>query len=95
MGDESYFAKVQKIYEEAQRQIIKGKISISISKINVIISRIVASFPNPIFGFVLVLLIVFAIIGIFQGYFARLDILDAIIFRVVYKITTKKKDGKK
>ena len=82
------FIKIQELYDRTVKQISKEKKAHSANKIGLAISKFTATFPNPVFAIVLVLLIIFAIIRIIRGDFAGIDILfDAIILGVTYKIT--------
>ena len=47
--------------------------------------------PNPVFAVVLILLLIFNLVRLFNGDFAGLDIIfDAIILAATYGITNKK-----
>lgn len=93
-GSDSDFAKIQSLYDQTTKQVSKEKVAHGANKVGAAISKFTATFPNPIFGIVVVLLGIYEIIRIVKGDFAGLDIIMvALILWCVYKITNKK--GKK
>lgn len=92
---DSDFAKIQSLYEQTTKQVSKERVAHGANKFGNAISKFTATFPNPIFGIVVVLLGIYEIIRIVQGNFAGLDIIMAVlILWCTYKITNKK-DKKK
>lgn len=94
-GEEVYFEKIKNLYDRTTKQISKEKTAHSVNKIGNAVLKFTATFPNPIFGIVVVLLGVYEVIRILSGSFAGLDIIMvALILWPVYKITSKKKKDK-
>lgn len=93
-GNDSDFAKIQSLYEQTTKQVSKERVAHGANKFGTSISKFTATFPNPIFGIIVVLLGIYEVIRIVKGDFAGLDIIMvALILWCVYKITNKK--GKK
>jgi len=89
---DSDFTKIQIIYDDTSKQIVKQRTANNANKISAVVSKFTATFPNPIFGIVFVLLMIFEIKRIFYNEFAGLDIIFcALILSVTYKITNKNK----
>ena len=91
-GGDTDFAKIQNLYDKTSRQVSKERAAHGANKVGTLISKFIATFPNPIFGIVVVLLGIYEIIRIVKGDFAGLDIIMvALILWCTYKITNKKK----
>lgn len=94
-GGDTDFAKIQNLYDQTSKQVSKERVAHGANKVGTVISKFTATFPNPIFGIVVVLLGIYEIIRIAKGDFAGLDIIMvALILWCTYKITNKK-DKKK
>ena len=74
-GSDSDFAKIQSLYDQTTKQVSKEKVAHGANKVGTAISKFTATFPNPIFGIVVVLLGIYEIIRIVKGDFAGLDII--------------------
>lgn len=84
------FAKIQNIYDQTNKQISKERAAHSVNKVGNAVSKFTATFPNPVFGIVAVLLGFYEIGRIVKGDFAGFDIIMvAIILWCTYKITNK------
>ena len=89
-ADSPDFTKLKNIYEQTTKQVSKEKTMHRINKTGTVVSKFTSTFPNPIFGIVFILLLIWEIIRIINGDFIGLDIIMvAIILRCVYKITNK------
>ncbi|MCD7919849.1 MAG: zinc ribbon domain-containing protein [Clostridiales bacterium] len=93
-GTDSDFSKIQILYEQTVKKVNKEKVAHGANKVGNAISKFTATFPNPIFGIIVVLLMIYEVRRIANGFFSALDIIMvALILWPVYKITDKK--GKK
>ena len=93
-GSDLDFTKIQNLYDQTSKQVSKERVAHGANKVGSAISKFTATFPNPIFAIVAVLLGIYEIIRIVKGDFAGLDIIMvALILWCVYKITNK--TGKK
>ena len=93
-GNDSDFAKIQSLYDQTTKQVSKERVAHGANTVSATVSKFTATFPNPIFGIVVVFLGIYEVIRIVKGDFAGLDIImAALILWCVYKITNKK--GKK
>ena len=93
-GNDSDFLKIQDLYGKTTKQVSKERVAHGANKFGLAVSKFTSTFPNPIFGIVVVLLGIYEIIRIVKGDFAGLDIImSALILWGVYRITNKK--GKK
>lgn len=93
-GNDADFEKIQSLYDQTTKQVSKERVTHVANKFGTTISKFTATFPNPIFGIVVVLLSIYEVIRIVKGDFVGLDIIMvALILWCVYKITNKK--GKK
>lgn len=94
-GNDSDFSKIQNLYDQTMKQVNKERVAHGANKFGTSVTNFTATFPNPIFGIVVVLLGVYEMIRIVKGDFVGLDIIMvALILGCVYKITNKK-DKKK
>lgn len=93
-GNDSDFSKIENLYDQTMKQVNKERVAHGANKFGRSVSNFIATFPNPIFGIVVVLLGIYEMIRIVKGDFVGLDIIMvALILGCVYKITNKK--GKK
>lgn len=93
-GNDDDFVKIQSLYDQTTKQVSKERVAHGANKFGAAVSKFTATFPNPIFGIVVVLLGIYEVIRIVKGDFVGLDIIMvALILWCVYKITNKK--GKK
>lgn len=84
------FTKIQNLYDQTSKQVSKVRVAHGANKVGSAISKFTATFPNPIFAIVAVLLGIYEIIRIVKGDFAGVDIIMvALILWCVYKITNK------
>lgn len=94
-GNDPDFVKIQNIYNKTAKQINKEKTIHSINKVSMAISRITAIFPNPIFGLVFILFLIWELKEIISGDFILGEIIVVVpILWCVYKITNKKGKNK-
>ena len=85
-GNDFDFVKIQSLYNQTTKQVSKQRVVHGANKISAVISKFTATFPNPIFGIVVLLLGIYEVIRIVKGDFAGLDIImAALILRCVYK----------
>lgn len=88
---DSDFEKIQDIYNRTSKSIVKEKAIHGAKTAGNVVSRYFAMMPNPIFGVVVIFLVVFAVIRLFRGQFAGIDIIfAALVLWATYKITNKK-----
>ena len=91
LSNDSAFSQIEEIYENTEKSITRGKITYTTSATKSTIANFFKAMPNPIFAFVLVILIIFNIIRLIKGEFAGLDVIfDVVILSVAYKVTIKK-----
>ncbi len=94
-GTDPDFSKIQDLHEQTTKKISKEKVAHGANKVGKAVSKFTSTFPNPIFGIVVVLLAIYEVIRIVKGDFAGLDIIMvALILWCVYKITNKKSKKK-
>lgn len=90
-GNDADFSKIQILYEQTTKQVNKTRRMQEANKIGSAVSKFTATFPNPVFSIVAVLLLIYMGIRIFKGDFAGADILmSALILGGTYAITNKK-----
>ena len=90
-GNDSDFLKIKSLYDQTIKQVSKERVAHGVNSFGTAVSKFTATFPNPIFGIVVVLLGIYEVIRIVKGDFAGLDIImAALILWCVYKITNKK-----
>lgn len=89
-GSDSDFDRIKDIYSRTSKSITKEKTIHGVRTVRNMVSKYFAIMPNPIVGIVVIFLLVFAVIRLFRGQFAGIDIIfSALILWVTYKITSK------
>ncbi|MCD7892359.1 MAG: zinc ribbon domain-containing protein [Erysipelotrichaceae bacterium] len=90
--DEKEFIQIKQIYDDTMIKTNKDRIVHGISYVIKLITDFIAMFPNPVFGIVVLLLLIYEMLRLLRGDFAGLDIMfDALILGLVYRFTTKNK----
>lgn len=93
--NEKEFAEIQMLYKKAVQKMGNVQIAKTTKQAGAAASTALSTFwkvmPNPVFGFVSILLVVFEIIRLFSGDFAGIDIVFCgLILWAAYRITEKK-----
>ena len=90
-GNSEDFDQIQELYNSTQRQVNRQRVSNIANTTGKGISKFISVLPNPVFGIVLFILLVFELIRLFTGNFVPFDLIMCIVILViVYSITTKK-----
>lgn len=85
------FAQIKKIYKKTKKNIVLEKILHIMTTIRNMVAGYFKAMPNPVFAVVLVLLVIFNLILLFNGQFTGIAIiLDVILLKAAYEITAKK-----
>lgn len=92
LQNDPIFPQIEDTYEKTEKSIAMEKFSHTTAKAGNMVTRYFKAMPNPVFAIVTVLLVILAIIRIFNGQFAGVDILfDAVILGATYGITIMNK----
>lgn len=91
LQNDSAFTQIQEIYEKTEKTIALGKISHSTANAGNMVKTYFRAMPNPVFAIIVVFLVIFNLIRLFNGQFAGIDIIfDAVVLSVAYNLTEKK-----
>lgn len=83
----------QIVHQAPQKSISKKKVVLATESIKYYVSKFLSAMPNPVFAVVVVLLVIYDIIDIIQGY--GLDIgLNIIVLLITFAVTEKWEIGK-
>ena len=83
----------QIVHQAPQKSISKKKVVLATESIKYYVSKFLCAMPNPVFAVVVVLLVIYDIIDIIQGY--SLDIgLNIIVLLITFAVTEKWEIGK-
>lgn len=88
-GNDADFEKIQSLYDQTTKQVSKERVAHGANKFGVAVSKFTATFPNPIFGIVVILLGIYVVIRIVKGDFAGLDII--MVALILWCVKGKKK----
>ena len=92
---ESQLDEIKELYKSICIKTSSARASQVAQQVGNIVKNFWNTMPNPVFGIVAVLLILFEVTRLFTGWFDNSDILfSAFILYVTYKITEKGKKGK-
>ena len=94
-GNSNEFERIKSLYEQTSKKMNKAEFVQTTKSARSILKNIASSMPNPVFGIVCLLLMIYEIIRLLSGDFVGIDVIFcAIILGIVYKVTEKRTSKK-